>query len=111
MGLSVERINDPERIRAIYKKEIHTLYESVVARATHRLELLPIEFFHELASEMGSDLILSLAYRGSDVIAFSWIFLSLHSCLGVISIRKVPSSAPAARVVRRSSPNSFSERP
>jgi hypothetical protein len=71
-GLRVVHLEDAEAIVRTYTAEVHRLYEAVVARSTTKLELLPVEFFHELV-RLSPDLVtLTLVYQGDRIVAFNW---------------------------------------
>ena len=48
------------------------MYEKVTRRSEHRLEVLPREFFLELAQRFPGELILTTLRQGTHVIAFAW---------------------------------------
>jgi predicted N-acyltransferase len=51
-----------------YTDEVHQLYEAVWEQAENKLELLPAEFFRELARRFPEDFFLILASRGEKVV-------------------------------------------
>jgi len=71
-GLRVVHLRDPEEIRRIYTTDVHRLYEAVVARATVKLETLPVEFFRELTRRLPSLVSLTAIYDGDRIVAFNW---------------------------------------
>lgn len=71
-GLTVARISDPDAIRAQYTPELHRLYEHVVGRAKERLEILPREFFLELADRFRERLTLTTISDDERVVGLSW---------------------------------------
>jgi predicted N-acyltransferase len=71
-GLTVLRLQDPESIRSKYTPEIHKYYEAVATKAEVRLELLPIDFFHDLARQFPDQVSLTLICRQNEIVAFNW---------------------------------------
>lgn len=71
-GIVVERISDPAATSAAYSPALHAMYEKVTRRAEHRLEILPREFFLELAERFPNQLQLTTLRRDERVIAFAW---------------------------------------
>jgi predicted N-acyltransferase len=71
-GLAVERTTDPTTICERYTPELHAMYERVTLQAEHRLEVLPREFFLELATRFPNALRLTTILRGDRVLAFAW---------------------------------------
>jgi predicted N-acyltransferase len=71
-GLVVAQLSDAEAIRRLYTPEVHRLYEAVVARSSVKLEVLPIEFFHELTRQLPGLVTLTVIARDDRVVAFNW---------------------------------------
>ena len=71
-GLRVVHLRDPEEIRRLYTGDVHRLYEAVVARATVKLETLPVEFFRELTRRLPDLVSLTVIRDGDRVVAFNW---------------------------------------
>ena len=71
-GLRVVHLRDPEEIRRRYTADVHRLYEAVVARATVKLETLPVEFFRELTRRLPGLVSLTVIYDGDRIVAFNW---------------------------------------
>jgi predicted N-acyltransferase len=71
-GLRVVHLRDPEEIRRVYTADVHRLYEAVVARATVKLETLPVEFFRELTRRLPDLIGLTAIYDGERIVAFNW---------------------------------------
>jgi hypothetical protein len=46
-----------------FTSETHRLYAATRERAAHKLELMPVEFFHELAIALGDEVSLTLIHR------------------------------------------------
>jgi hypothetical protein len=64
-----------EQIRRVYTPDVHRLYEAVVARSTVKLEVLPIEFFRELARQFPDLVSLTAVYDRDRVVAFNWAMM------------------------------------
>jgi predicted N-acyltransferase len=71
-GLRCERLTDPDAILHLYTPAVHRLYEAVALSSEHRLELLPLSFFHGLARRLHGRVGLTLVYAGDRVAAFNW---------------------------------------
>ena len=71
-GLKLERTSGLAAIEAAYTPTHHAMYERVTCRAEHRLEILPREYFLELASRFPDELILTTIAHDSEVIALAW---------------------------------------
>ena len=54
-----------------YTAEVHRLYLAVLEQSDARLEILPLEFFHELGRQFSDDMYLILAYQGERVVGFA----------------------------------------
>jgi len=73
--LRYERLTDTGTILRLYSPSLHRLYEAVALSSTHRLELLPLSFFHGLARHLSGLVGLTLVYAGDRVAAFNWNLL------------------------------------
>jgi hypothetical protein len=71
-GLRVVQLHDADEIGRVYTPDVHRLYEAVVARSAVKLELLPIEFFRELARQLRGLVSLTAVYEGDRIVAFNW---------------------------------------
>ena len=71
-NLRYERLTDTGAILRRYTPSLHELYEAVALSSAHRLELLPVSFFHSLARRLPGRVGLTLAYAGDRVVAFNW---------------------------------------
>ena len=56
----------------MYSPSLHRFYEAVALSSAHRLELLPLEFFHNLARRLPGRVGLTLVYVEDRVAAFNW---------------------------------------
>ena len=73
--LRYERITDTAAILRLYTPALHRYYEAVALSSTHRLELLPLSFFHCLAQRLPGQVGLTLIYDGDRIAAFNWNLL------------------------------------
>jgi predicted N-acyltransferase len=71
-GVELSIVTDPEDIRRVYTAEVHALHEQMVARAEMNIEVLPIEFFRQLASRLDRKVELIALSRDSRIIAMGW---------------------------------------
>jgi hypothetical protein len=74
-GLRYERLTDTGTILGLYGPSLHRLYEAVALSSEHRLELLPVSFFHGLARHLQGLVGLTIVYAGDRVAAFNWNLL------------------------------------
>ncbi len=66
------RLRNAHDVVEAYSDDVHLLYESVLQRATHKLEHLPAEFFRELARSFPDMVSLTLVKHGDRVVAFNY---------------------------------------
>lgn len=71
-GLHLQRSTGHAEIEQLYTTSLHAMYERVTRRAEHRLEILPRQFFLELAVRFPDELILTTISQGGEVLAFAW---------------------------------------
>lgn len=76
--VEVVRWTDPDEICRQYTEELHQLYYAVVDQSENKFEILPREFFHELARTFPNELALTALVKDSNVLAFNWS-LNTHS--------------------------------
>ena len=70
-GLRIVQLKDTEKILQIYTPEIHQLYEAVVQQSENKLEILPVNFFRELAIHFPGQLLFTLVYKNAKIVAFN----------------------------------------
>lgn len=70
-GFRVEHFAGREAL-AHYSDEVHQLYLAVFEHAEVRLELLPVEFFRQLAMRCSDSVRLTAVFQGPRIVAFSW---------------------------------------
>jgi predicted N-acyltransferase len=71
-NLRYDHVTDADAIIRLYDQSLHRLYEAVALSSAHRLELLPLEFFHSLARRLPGRVGLTLVYVGDRIAAFNW---------------------------------------
>jgi predicted N-acyltransferase len=71
-NLRYERLTDTDAILRVYGPSLHRFYEAVALSSAHRLELLPLSFFHGLARRLPGRVGLTLVYAGDRIAAFNW---------------------------------------
>lgn len=71
-GLTIVRTTGCDDVERLYTPALHAMYERVTLQAEHRLEVLPREFFLELAARYGEELVLTRIMQGDRVLAFAW---------------------------------------
>ena len=72
LGVGFAVLTDPQDILKSYTPEVHALYLSVVARADLKLEILPIDFFRQLAARSSGEVELIVCLIDTRIIAFGW---------------------------------------
>jgi predicted N-acyltransferase len=65
-------LTDPEQILKAFTPEVHALYYEMAARADLKLEILPIDFFHQVTLRLPGAVDLVTLSKDSKVIAFAW---------------------------------------
>ena len=70
--MRVETLVDPQEIVPLYTDDVHRLYEDVVERAEHKLEVLPAEFFRQLARRLPGEVSLTVIRQQERIVAFAW---------------------------------------
>jgi predicted N-acyltransferase len=71
-NLRYERLTDTSAILGLYDAALHRLYEAVALSSEHRLELLPLSFFHGLARRLPGLVGLTLVRAGERIAGFNW---------------------------------------
>jgi predicted N-acyltransferase len=65
-------LSDTKEILERYTPEVHALYQQMVAKSDVKLEVLPIEYFRQIALELGAQADLITLLKDSKIIAFGW---------------------------------------
>jgi hypothetical protein len=71
-GLEIIVLSDPEEIVRAYTSEVHALYHQMADRATMKVEVLPIEFLHQLAARLKGQVELLTIRKDTRIVAFGW---------------------------------------
>ena len=71
-GIQRAVLTDPREITRIYTPEVHALYREMVAKSDVKLEVFPIEYFHQLALRLEGKVDLVALSKDSRIIAFGW---------------------------------------
>jgi hypothetical protein len=75
-GLEIVVLSDPEEIVSAYTPEVHALYRQMADKATIKLEVLPIEFLHQLSLRLRGQVELLTIRKDARIVAFGW---NIHS--------------------------------
>jgi predicted N-acyltransferase len=70
-GMRIETLTGGEAVAKAYTAEVHRLYEAVLEQSEARLEVLPAEFFRELARQFPDDIYLILARHEDRIVGFA----------------------------------------
>ena len=71
-GISPLVLSDTKQILERYTPEVHALYQQMVAKSDVKLEVLPIEYFRQIALALSSQVDLITLVKDSKIIAFGW---------------------------------------
>jgi predicted N-acyltransferase len=71
-GFEIVVLTDPQEILRAYTPEVHALYHQMVDRAALKLEILPIEFLHQLTSRLAGEVELIAIRKDARIAAFGW---------------------------------------
>jgi Acetyltransferase (GNAT) domain len=71
-GLEIVVLCDPEEILQAYSSEVHALYHQMADRAAIKLEVLPIEFLHQLTLRLRGQVELLAIRKDARIVAFGW---------------------------------------
>jgi Acetyltransferase (GNAT) domain len=71
-GVEPSILTDPEEILRAYTPEVHDLHSQMVAKAEINIEVLPIEFFHQLTSRLKGNVELVTLSKDSRILAIAW---------------------------------------
>ena len=82
-GARARVLANADEILSIYTPEVHRLYLSVVERSAIKIEVLSIEFFHELVRQLPGKVELVLIENEHRVLGFGWTMSigRTHYCL------------------------------
>jgi hypothetical protein len=65
-------LTDPQEILRQYTPDTHAMYCEMTMRSDLRIEVLPIEYYHELVRQMDGQIELIALTKGSRIVAFGW---------------------------------------
>ena len=71
-GVTISRWEDPATIRALYTEALHQRYLDVVEKSENKLEILPVDFFHELTRQFPRQVALTGLVKDGQILAFNW---------------------------------------
>ena len=71
-GIAPSVLSDTKEILERYTPEVHTLYQQMVAQSDVKLEVLPIEYFRQIALKLGSAGRSHYLIEGFKIVAFGW---------------------------------------
>ena len=71
-GLELTVLTDPQHVLRAYTSEVHALYHQVADRAVIKLEVLPIEFLHQMSVRLNGHLELIAIRKEARIVAFAW---------------------------------------
>jgi predicted N-acyltransferase len=71
-GIAPSVLSETKDILERYTPEVHTLYQQMVAQSDVKLEVLPIEYFRQIALKLGSQVDLITLSKDSKIVAFGW---------------------------------------
>jgi hypothetical protein len=89
-GFEIAVLTDPQEILRAYIPEVHALYHQMADRAALKLEILPIEFLHQLTSRLAGNVELLTIRREARIVAFGWNIhtsSSYHAMYGGLDYR------------------------
>ncbi|MDH5178192.1 MAG: GNAT family N-acetyltransferase [Gammaproteobacteria bacterium] len=76
-GVEIKRYTSAEDICRLYTTEIHAMYNAVVDQSDNKFEILPREFFLDLASSFAGKVALTCLVQNEKILAYNWS-LNLH---------------------------------
>jgi Peptidogalycan biosysnthesis/recognition len=71
-GLEIIVLSNQEEILRAYTPEVHALYQQMADRATIKVEVLPIEFLHQLTLRLNGQVELIAIRKEARIVAFGW---------------------------------------
>jgi len=71
-GIRQSVITVPNEILQLYTPEVHDMYCQMVAKSDIKLEVLPIEYFHQMTLQLGPQVDLIALFKASRILAFGW---------------------------------------
>jgi Acetyltransferase (GNAT) domain len=71
-GIEQLVLTDAKEILKLYTPEVHALYLQMVTKSDVKLEVLPIEYFRQIAMQLSFEADLITLFKESRIIAFGW---------------------------------------
>jgi len=71
-GIEQLVLTDAKKILELYTPEVHALYHQMVTKSDVKLEVLPIEYFRQIALQLSFEADLITLFKESRIIAFGW---------------------------------------
>jgi predicted N-acyltransferase len=71
-GIEAKVLTDPDEILRLYTPDIHAMYCEMVTKSDVKLEVFPIEYFHQLTKRLAGRVELVALMKDSQIIAFGW---------------------------------------
>ena len=78
-GLEIAVLSDPEEILRAYTPDVHALYHQTLERAAVRVEVIPIEFLHQLTLRLKGQVELITILKDRRIVAFGWCLCTRSS--------------------------------
>ena len=89
-GLKIVVLSDPHAIMRAYTSEVHALYHQMADKAAMKVEVLPIEFLHQLTARLNGRIELLTIRKDARIVAFGWNVhdrTSFHAMYGGLDYR------------------------
>jgi predicted N-acyltransferase len=71
-GIEKMVLTDADEILKLYTPEVHDMYHQMVAKSDVKVEVLPIEYFHQTARRLSPEADLIALFKDKRVVAFGW---------------------------------------
>jgi predicted N-acyltransferase len=71
-GIEKTVLTDAGEILKLYTPEVHDMYYQMVARSDVKVEVLPIEYFHQTVRRLSPEADLIALFKDGRIIAFGW---------------------------------------
>lgn len=72
VGVNQSILTDSDEILSVYTPKVHAMYCDVASKSDLRLEIFPIEYYHQMALRLDGQLELVAFFKDSEIIAFGW---------------------------------------
>lgn len=71
-GIEKMVLTDAGKILKLYTPEVHDMYHQMVAKSDVKVEVLPIEYFHQTVRRLSPEADLIALFKDKRIIAFGW---------------------------------------